>query len=175
MNTADLLNGILADRELHLHDPAHHLALPQFRVGALSSRAELHADAAVALRSFLNFEGEGWLCLGDHPEILSLPATKVNTVPGAWPHSGERASGNTSLHLQRAGDGWQLTWVEERAGGTATEEILTEVRFLGTRDMPPLRYAVHWHPEWIGGATAGHQELRPVHYRFLGFDHSKPS
>lgn len=175
MSTTDLLNRILTDRDLYLHDPAHHLSPPQFRAGALSSHVDLHTDAAAALRRFLDFEGEGWLCLGDHPEILSLPATKVNAVHGAWPHSGERASGNTSLHLQRSGSGWQLIWVEETAWGSTPEDLLTEVRFLGTRGTPLLRYAVHWRSVWIGGETAGHQELRPAHYRFLGFDRPKPS
>lgn len=133
---------------------------------AVSERVE---TAAEAIRGFLAFGGEGWLCHTGSAQVLRIRAGQATSVPeGAWPECGEAHNGAESLRLSPDGaGGWTLVrYVPDAADG-----FLVEHRFHARDGNDALLYEVCWKQrEAADGLPAAY---RPVLSRFVGFGDKK--
>jgi hypothetical protein len=129
-------------------------------------------DAAEAMRRFLSFGGQGWLCTAESRSILhTQPGGAWPPPASAWALQGEVANGLRSLHLRRTPAGWHLATLEEIEATPAAGATSCLVDSYLHTPVPALRlcYTVAWFPVWIGTPGTGHEELRPAASRFTGF------
>ena len=138
------------------------LKLAEARPGVISSESEYSDDPARVLQSFLEFGGEGWLCLAQTPEILVFPRDAGMVPPDGWPVCGELANGGSSLHISRAGKGWCVSHLTEMPDGDGVVLSRTLLRRGGGG---VLSYDVSCAARDLGGLT----EWKPEQYRFTGF------
>lgn len=133
--------------------------------GKIEVTCETLSNPTEILQRLAVFGGQGWYCGTDQSAIRILPAD-LPPPESSWPISAELVKGKESLHLTRTEQGWELAHkrqIDELDG----ENILIESAFLG-RSVGKLRYQTGWMPQTTDNQT----ELRPVQYRFLGFQHS---
>lgn len=152
--------------------PASELLKPRAGSIAVEEPAPIK-DADAAFKRFFDFGGVGWLQSAHTPEILHGDGNTFSqqikdriAQDGCWPVTGERFNEDTgkSLHLRRTSEGWVFTEFTE--GNTDPDGVLMTHRLLSADLKEYLKYEVHYQPVEIGG----HEELRPVASRFIGFE-----
>lgn len=136
-----------------------------WKPGRLVCSIELEPQAAEAVRRFVAFGGEGWLCASDSPDIRRFSAGKPPALaPGAFPLCGEATIGPESLHLHRTAAGWELVTLR-RDPPDGEGQLLRESALLARDAQGKLRYETAWRLE----NSDGLEEIRPYAYRFIGF------
>lgn len=136
----------------------------QILSGALESTQERVKSAQEVLTKFQRFGGQGWLCLSSTPVVLRYrDAATLENVEG-WPLFGEAVKDDTSLHLRREKDGWNLLQIR-RIAPSCEHDLLIRSSFCA-RDRGKLYYETFWKLQDVGGQ----EELRPWAFRFTGFD-----
>lgn len=148
--------------------------LPLFQNGArlfpgklLVESAKVSSPQEVIWR-IRDFDGEGWLCSTDQPEIRQYKDNSgLQDLPeNVWPLFSENCKGTKSLHVCRAQGGWIVASIEKIALEEAGQDILEEKFLLVKNQQGRLVYEVYWAPV----ETEGLLELRPRLYRFAGFE-----
>lgn len=131
--------------------------------------SELETDNDGAWKALDDFGGEGWVCHTGSPDILVYPSkTQLSDETGrGWILFAEAVNGPRSLHIDRNGDRWMLSYFsKDDAGdknGIITDDILTG------KVVSALRYETEWQPVISGTSGRLTTELRPVACRFAGF------
>lgn len=134
------------------------------RPGTLkASTAQLMTPQEV-IEQLKSFGGEGWYCGTDQSAIRILPNDPFPDSALSWPVSAELVNGTQSLHLFRDANHWVLTRLEE-IEDVSGQNFLLERSYVARSNLGKLRYQVSWTPQ----KHANQVELRPAHFRFLGF------
>ncbi|MCP5517580.1 MAG: hypothetical protein H7A45_10030 [Verrucomicrobiales bacterium] len=126
-----------------------------------------YTTAEEAWQAFARNDGPGWLQNAHTQGILQgddLSRQLADCKGPQWPVAGEcvSADGRTSLHLRRAGGGWEITALAEEP---SADGILLTRRLLSADLSRCLVYDIAHERVTVGG----HEELRPVASRFVGF------
>nr|WP_321500831.1 hypothetical protein [uncultured Dethiosulfovibrio sp.] len=155
LHPADLLSKVLPDRARDIEP------------GKLKSSTERLSDPAEAIGLFNSFGGEGWICTASTSDIIRFSPSAPLMVSGGWPICGEAVKGKESLHLNRCDSGWELVTVSREDSNDDHDTILSSS--FTAKGGGRLRYETYW-----GLAdVAGQVELRPVGFRFVGFEPKK--
>ena len=140
--------------------------------GRLVCSMQQVADAPSALRRFVDFGGEGWLCVTTHQDILRFGPSQplaLSSDGAAWPLCGEAARGAVSLHLQRGATGWELTTIE-RLPAEGPDDVIVKGVMKARDGRGDLHYETAWRPVDVAGLV----EMRPGAFRFVGSQSAKP-
>ena len=156
MNTLELLQKLAPD------------AAGGWAPGRLVVETEIVPKSEDACRRFLDFGGEGWLCLAGSKDIIRFTAGSPAAADAGWPLCGESANGAHSLHLQRVGEGWSLTTLTESTSGDP-DELMCSATLQARDGKGNLCYRVCWRRQ----SVHGQDEIRPDTFRFTGFDNIK--
>src|SRR5690625_3579809 len=137
----------------------------RIRRGALKAKSEQITSATEVLEHLASFNGTGWYCGTDNPEIRILPSDPLPTENESFPIAAEIVNGEQSLHLARSETGWEIT-ILTRTESNGNDSFLVRNRLLARNNAGFLHYEVLWTPQKIDEQT----ELRPQLFRFLGFN-----
>ena len=122
-----------------------------------------------AVRKFMegHDDAEGWFLVTRDPNVLMLPGNEFKDDD--WIEGAEICAGEKSLHVRPAGANlWSVVEIEKKIAEESDPGELKTKTFKG-KDQD-LLYEVYWGPI---SSSDGVKELRPLLYRFAGFNGGK--